>query len=372
MRRLIHTASVVASTIVLSVSLSHAEPTYNSILESNDSATGVRGTDTTNTGNVILTGSQQAGGVTQGLLWSGNLYSNVGTAYTILPSVSGTLSGSIYYGPDTHAFNSLIPEGQIRAVGTYQLDGVEGTFGFMYQGALQSGTYAVTSINVTSGNSSDVINTIPHSTAGSIVVGAYDNKTANTGDSFIFDLTSNTFKSLSLGNESSLYGVWHVGGDNYVIVGGARKPGGGDFNEAFIANYDLATNSVTDKTFYTFENQGGAISHFEGITAVDGGYNVIATVSESNGNGIGAALAFISVTDGQFNPDAVWTAIDFPNSDLTTGNTVYENVGIGVYATSGSANVNTYTATVPEPSTYALVALGLAAMIFGLKRRVTA
>jgi len=368
MRRILHTASVVASALVMTASLSHAEPTYNTILEVNDSATGVRGTDTTNTGNVILTGSQQVSGVTQGLLWSGNLYSNIGTYYTILPQVSGTLIGSIYYGPDTHASNSLIPEGQIRAVGTYQLDEVDGTFGFMYQGALQSGTYGVTAINVP-----DAVNTIPHSTAGSVVVGAYDKGTAQTGNSFIFDLTSNTFKSLSLGNESSLYGVWHTGGDNYVIVGGARNPGAADLNQAFIANYNLTSNTVTGQTFYTFNDQGGAISHFEGITAVDGGYNVIATVTNNeDGSAIGAALAFISVTDGVFNPDAVWTGLDVNGSDLTTGNTVYENVGIGVYATSGSSAVNTYTATVPEPSTYALVALGLTAVVLGLRRRATA
>ncbi len=217
-----------------------------------------------------------------------------------------------------------------------------------------------------------MINTIPHSTAGSIVVGAYDNKTANTGDSFIFDLTSNTFKSLSLGNESSLYGVWHVGGDNYVIVGGARKPGEGDFNQAFIANYDLATNSVTDKTFYTFENQGGAISHFEGITAVDGGYNVIATVSEGRAMEMDRSRSgfYLRHRRGVQSMPSGRPLISRTPTSLPAIRSM--KCRHRCLCTSGSANVNTYTATVPEPSTYALVALGLAAMIFGLKRRATA
>ncbi|MFY8216738.1 MAG: hypothetical protein ACOVMP_09095 [Chthoniobacterales bacterium] len=364
MRHNLNSVCVIFS-VVLSASLSHAEPMYNTILGLNDSATGVRGTDTTDSGNVILTGSQQISGVTQGMLWSGNLYSNVGTFYSILPQVSGTISSSIYYGPDTPAFNPLIPAGQIRAVGTYQLQGETGTFGFLYAGALQSGTYPVTSINV-----QGAVNTIPHSTAGEVVVGAYDNGSATTGNAFIFNITTGLYQTLSIGQEASLYGVWHSGGTDYVLAGGAQNPGAGDVNQAFLANYNSTSGLITGLTYYTFNNLGGAISHFEGITAVEGGYNLISTVSDNgDGSAIGAALAFVSVAGGVFNPTAVWTAIDYPSSDLTTGNTVYQDVGIGVYAMAGSPNVSTYTAVIPEPSISALALLGAGALLWRLRAR---
>jgi hypothetical protein len=217
----------------------------------------------------------------------------------------------------------------------------------MYTGALVSGTYAVTAINVPG-----AANTIPHSTAGEVVVGAYDNGSPTTGNAFIFNITTNSVQTLSIGQEASLYGVWHSGGANYVLAGGAQNPGAGDANQAFVANYNSTTGLITDLTYYTFNNQGGALSHFEGITAVEGGYNLISTVSNpGDGSAIGAAVAFVSVAGGVFNPEAVWTAIDYPNSDLTTGNTVYQNVGIGVYAT------------------YALLALGLGVLLWKLRKQ---
>ena len=122
MRHIITVCAVVIG--VLGTPSIYADPTYSTILDVNDSATGVRGTDTTNSGNVILTGSLQNGGATQGLLWVGNIYDygpqNLGTYYNIAPQVvpGQTLSSYIYYGPDTPAFNASLSPGQIRAVGT--------------------------------------------------------------------------------------------------------------------------------------------------------------------------------------------------------------------------------------------------------------
>lgn len=378
MRHIITVCAVVIG--VLGTPSIYADPTYSDILDLNDSATGVRGTDTGNTGNVILTGSLQSSGITQGLLWTGNIYNysaqNPGTYYNIAPDVQGqTLSSYIYYGPDTPAFNASLAPGQIRAVGTYQIEEVSGTFGYMYTGALESkSSAAVTYINV-----SGAVNTIPHSTAGGltsssnptgIVVGAYDTGSPATGGAFIFDIyaTQDQIFLPELGHESSLYGVWHVSEENYVIVGGARNANEGDAMQALIANYNAATKEVTNLTYYSYSSVGAEFGHFEGITAVEGGYNLIGTVSNTgDGSPIGAALAFVSVDQfGVFNPNAIWTPIDVAGSALTTGNTVYQDVGIGVYTTSGG--IQTYTAAVPEPATTALVVLGLASLLLRSRR----
>ena len=171
----------------------------------------------------------------------------------------------------------------------------------------------------------------------------------NTGSAFIFNIYTNEIDLPELGAESSLYGVWHVSEENYVIVSGAHNAGAGDVMQALIANYNAATKEVSNLTYYSFNNADRAIGHFEGITAVE------------------AALAFVSVDEfGVFNPNAIRTPIDAAGSALTTGNTVYQDVGIGVYTTSGG--IQTYTAAVPEPATTALVVLSLASPLPPLPR----
>jgi hypothetical protein len=350
--------------------MSNAEISYNTIMGPNDSVTGVRGTDTTNSGNVVLTGSQIIGGAPQTLLWEGNLYTGVGTSYNIIPNVSGTVTTSNFYGPDTRAFNPSIPEGQIRAVGTYQTTASPGiTHGFLYQGPLTSGTQAVTLIDV-----EGATNTIPHSTAGDIAVGAYDDGSPSSGNAFIYNITDDSYVTLNIGTGASLYGVWHVGGDNYVIAGGARNPNEGNASQAFLANYDASTQTLSDETFYTFLGIDGVYNHFEGVTAVEGGYSLIATVTGPTGDQmpIGSALAFVAVdNEGVFASTAEWVPLNFPDATITTGNTVYWNVGMGVYETSEGGGTHSYTAAVPEPGTNALIGAGLFLMTltgFGRKR----
>ena len=91
----------------------------SSILQTGDIVTGVRGT--TN-GNVILTGSATGSGAqTLPFLYRGRLTSAAAGAAVseLTPSFPGVTSAT-FYGPDTHFFNTTIPSGQVRAVGTYQ------------------------------------------------------------------------------------------------------------------------------------------------------------------------------------------------------------------------------------------------------------
>jgi hypothetical protein len=56
-------------------------------------------------------------------------------------------------------------------------------------------------------------------------------------------------------------------------------------------------------------------------------------------------LASISVKpDGSFS-EASWIPFAFQGSVMTTGNTVYENVLMGIYALSGTKGVRSYAAT---------------------------
>lgn len=76
--------------------------------------------------------------------------------------------------------------------------------------------------------------------------------------------------------------------------------------------------------------------------------------------------------DGTFTPSG-WIPLVVPGSSFTTGNTVIDNFGIGIYITSTSAGTAAYVATVPEPGATLLAAVGLVALGFvGLGRHAPA
>jgi hypothetical protein len=71
--------------------------------------------------------------------------------------------------------------------------------------------------------------------------------------------------------------------------------------------------------------------------------------------------------DGSFGAPT-WTAVtNTINSATTTGDTVIDNIVLGIYST-GSGNIASYM-TVPEPSTYALFGLGAFAIAVARRRR---
>jgi hypothetical protein len=83
------------------------------------------------------------------------------------------------------------------------------------------------------------------------------------------------------------------------------------------------------------------ITHFEGITATQAGFHLAGQSVHAGG----ALLASISVKpDGSFS-EASWIPFAFQGSVITTGNTVYENVLMGIYALSGTKGVRSYAAT---------------------------
>lgn len=356
----LHTSQAATDALV---DQTHMQVEYQSILSPGDITTGVRaGLD----GTVILTGSKTIAGSTDtdAYLYQGPLNDTAaGTVYVLEPDFAGqSVTTATFYGPDTAIFTPGIGLGNVRAVGSYQYqENPAGAFnhGMIYEGPVDGigGMWtevAVPSdgVNVVGGVviGAEVANTILHSTQGVLVVGNYDISGPGGillgANGFIYNIATGQYTLMNINgsydNLTSLYGIWQngVGSDTYTIAGGTRD--GTGLNVAFLQSYDVSTGAFSEPAFYTGFNQPGVITHFENITAVPGGFNLVATTDS------GPAFAAVTLNpDGSFG-EAVWTAIDLPGSDLLTGNIAYQNVIGGIYNTDDSSTVATYLGVVHE------------------------
>ena len=339
----------VAATNALAGS-THTQIDYQSILSPLDIITGVRADLH---GSVILTGSQGTLGSvdTRAFLFQGPLNNTAaGTVHLLDPVFAGQdITTSTFYGPDTSIFTPDIGLGNVSAVGSYQYEqspaGVV-NHGMIYQGPIDGtgGTWTQVDVpsngvNVTGGVviGTTVADTILHSTMGGLVVGNYDvDPSGEAGaNGFIYNVATGQYTLLSINgstdNLTSVYGIWQngVGNSSYTLAGGTRD--GNGLNVAFLQNYDSLSGVFSDLTFFTSGNRPSVVTHFENITAVPGGFNLVATTDS------GPAFASVTVNpDGSFG-EAVWADIDLPGSNLLTGNIVYQNIIGGIYNTDGDA-----------------------------------
>jgi hypothetical protein len=363
--------------------------TISAILGNGDIVTGVRGTTG---GDVILTGSHAKGDGTNNtlpFLYQGPLTSPTDESgfHALTPPFAGFDTGTggtaTFYGPDTSTYNpDLIPAGQVRAVGSYRTgDGVF-NHGMIYLGPV-SGGGTWTTIDVPPDGSNTVggvracpadqpgcmvMDTIAHSTMGNLVVGNYDLNIGNgvSGNAFIYNMTTGQWTLLQLGGSlasgTTLYGIWQNGGPgspNYTLAGGSSAYSPVKAQRAFLMNYNERTGRFGLPRFYRYGNAPAALTHFDGITAVPGGFNlaVISTAQASS-------MAFIPATRGTWPlfGKATWYPIDVAHSDLCkdssggcgmiTANTVYQNQVMGLYVRQQSDSVSvpgTYLATVATP-----------------------
>ena len=350
------------------------------ILGDNDIVTGVRGTTD---GNVILTGSQgNADGTrnTKPFLYQGPLTRAAKSVSVLTPPFPGFETGT-FYGPDTNTYNpDTIPAGQVRAVGSYRTSANNGVLnhGMIYLGPVNGPEGQWTTIDVPRDGSNTVghvracpitrpgcfvMDTIAHSTMGNLVVGNYDlNPSVRgviTANAFIYNMSTHLWTLLRLGGSMSsattLYGIWQNGGPgspNYTLAGGSSAHGSSlRTQRAFLMNYNERTGVFGKPRFYSYGNAPTPITHFDGITKVQGGFNVVAVSSAQQ-----SSMAFIPATGGwpSFGT-ATWYPIDVGASGLcsgscgtVTGNTVYQNKVMGLYTASDSIP-RTYLATVPTP-----------------------
>ena len=282
-----------------------------------------------------------------------------------------------FYGPNTNTYNpDSIPAGQVRAVGSYRTNPNLGVLnhGMIYRGPVngQGGSWAPIDVPPDGRNVVDgvracpsdppdcmVMDTIPHSTMGDLVVGNYDLNPGHgaSGNAFIYNMTTRQWTLLQLGGSlasgTTLYGIWQNGGPgspNYTLAGGtAAFSPGGVVTRGLLINYNERTGRFGLPHFYRYNNAPALLTHFDGITAVPGGFN-LATISTAQAS----SLAFVTATGDEpaLGNQATWYPIDVANSNLctpmcsrVTANTVYQNQVMGLYVQDSIPG--TYLATVP-------------------------
>lgn len=314
--------------------------------------TGVRGDYN---GNVVLTGSQTIEGSTnvQAILYRGPMQdTELGTIYGLTPQFAGqTVTSATFYGPNTSAFDVTIALGEVRAVGSYvtaQSTEVR-NHGMLYEGRIDGVGGQWTQIDVPNDLAGGTVwNTIVHSTMGELAVGNYDiYGEPGSGNAFMYNIRTGEyilFDEAFGGTHqfTTAYGIWQngQGSDHYTIVGGSKH--GIGINQAYVANYNAATGEFSDIRYYTYDGRPEAITHFEGITAVPGGFNLVGTTDD------GATFASIAVNDDGSFSDAQWTLNNMVGAELTTGNSVFQNIVMGIYMVDGAGSVNTYGTVVDQ------------------------
>lgn len=362
---------------------------YSQILSTVDGVTGVRGVSTNGGPIAVLTGTHGNvmgyGGspipqlTTTAFLYQGPVNArSIGAAATQLIPPFPDAVNSNFYGPNTRAYNpSSIPRGSVRAVGTYG-PSLALNKGMIYLGPVTGGG-TWTSIEVPAHGGSSVVggvsacgtdaqclvlNTIPHSTMGDLVVGNYDlSSDLTTGNAFIYNMTTQKWTLLDLNGSmdagTTLYGIWQNGGDrspNYTLVGGAVDPATG-ISAGVIMNYNETSGAISNVTYLNEGNPATvtASTHVEGITSAPGGYMLAA-----QGANLDRVYVRVNPRTGVFGTP-VWTPVNVQGSSLctatvsgvpTTGqclfdsaDTVYEGTVMGTYIPPGAELPNTYVAT---------------------------
>ena len=320
------------------------------ILGPGDMVTGVRGWEGS---QVVLTGTivthVDDTKVTTAMIYCGELVpTDLSAIYKLVPQfVEGPTVNSTFYGPDTWVFNPALGEGNIRAVGTCTFDkGEAQNHGMVYHGKPDGsdGRWNLTDMpdEVAGGV---VWNTMPHSTMGELIVGNYDLKGhPGSANAYIHDFTTDPWQCVALDGLElvTFYGIWQNGIDSshYTICGGAKD--GLGINQGLLVDYDSQTRTFSNQRLFRNPDDAVVITHFEGITLAANGAYHLAAMSDT-----AALLATVRrLSDGSFG-EAIWSAPFTMAGDTTTGNTVYQDVLMGVFQEEDSP-IQSYAVT-PGP-----------------------
>lgn len=341
-----------ASVIILCANISFAQVDYSTFdypaaMGASNGPTGVRGAGGQ---DVYITGTWDSNG-SHGLLYEGPLTGGGQSGqWTVLDFPSSgcfTVTGTVLYGPDA------FPPNNVRLVGSYTRTETgcptptptpAQNHGLLYEGPPDgSGTWQTLDFPPPMGET--VLNTIPHSTMGGLVVGNFDTDHA-TGRAFVYDIDADHWVELIKPGAISItaYGIWYNGGTQYTIAGGYSDGNLSGIDHGYLVNWDSATQTASDWTSYDFNNRhiGVAVSHFNGITGDNhGGFYLTGDWVGVIPPDAGAFFAHVRRTPARAFGEAHWTPIAYPSSpglsvDATGGDTVFENNVIGIYTANST------------------------------------
>jgi hypothetical protein len=329
--------------------MSNASVTYTDIFAPNYIVTGIRQDDGPDHPAVITGSYQDSDDTPQALLYRGPLYPTDSAGYVYLtPRFDRQkVTSSVFYGPNTPLFDPSIGAGNVRAVGSYKYEQSGARdHGMMYQGGFDGLGVWIALDAPQSPSGAIVANTLAHSTMGDLVVGNCDYvDQPGSGNGFIYNIKTRRYTMLDIGVFATAYGVWQNGGStssSYTIAGGYDD--GKGINQGYLLDYDASTDTFGTLTPFSYNNQPGIVTHFEGITGVPGGYTMAAQWEQSPERKDAAFAAIVRDPNGAWT--AQWVCIDNPNSaGLSTGNSILENNLIGIYKPA-AGGIQSYVATV--------------------------
>nr|WP_315222929.1 hypothetical protein [uncultured Flavobacterium sp.] len=202
-------------------------------------------------------------------------------------------------------------------------------------------------------NGGNTNNVFVHSIMGGLAVGNYDVDNDKNGYAFLYDIVNKKCTDFKVPDSltTTLYGIWHNGGDSYTMAGGFTSPKLGKISQAFLVDYNSKTKQTSNLKSFSYKNETvlSIITHFEGITiSKKGGYNMPSDWLTVNGEKNGASFVAVSRnSDGSFG-EANWIDVDFPDSSVTSANTVYQNNILGIYVVVDSTDTKTVSSFVAK------------------------
>ena len=282
----------------------------NATIGSKTTPTGIRYRHT-----YYITGNYINAGTTTAFLYRGDLTGRPNDHNKFYNfNYPGSTTTSLY-GPD------IISHNKVHLVGNYTID-IGNPKACLYMGSIHGNGIWKTLIP-------DSSYSIAHSTMGNLVVGNYLTTTP-INRAFLYDITTDHYFKIKKPHAIyvTAYGIWHNGGSSYTICGGySNLPS--TLDSGYLVDWNNDSHQFSNWRNYTFPRS--TISHFDGISGNGCGKYTLTGFAVVDGATIGF-FAQVTRRDGKFSK-AEWEKVSYPDSVLTTGNSVSKDIVIGVYNT---------------------------------------